>query len=505
MNPYFESEEFKNTLARYEESQRTGASCYFDSDDFVDFSDYYLEKNKPDVSLQVVEQGLQQHPDNGTLKCSQCGLLVYLHRFNEARSVLAELDDDYQLEKAYIIAQLTYAQNRDVEKADQLFHDWFKMLETDWDRQDEGEEDDAEDADNAIRDAYIHVMMSYVDLSDVEHDKQLKGWIESYVERYQPLGRHDSDWLVADIVRECEFVDLIITVFTSLLDSDPYMKDGWTVLAAAQHYNGELDDALNSLEFALAINPNDVDALSLKAHCYYEKNLFADAIHWFLEARPYDTYHLDDRYISYSYMMLEDVDNALIYLKSAEEGLDNFPEAATEAKGWALLEVAEQYLNCQHPKEALAVMKKVQKLLPKQKEVLMLKGTILLAMNQMEKALNTFSKYLELALCTPAALVHLGGLFLSYDHCDYAVPILEAALNYPEEYAEYNNRNEAYLYLALAYYKLNYVDESTEYLRLACEKCPEHVKKVFPNIPDTMPKEDYFDFIVKGDPSESTE
>jgi len=496
MNNYFDSEEFQDILARYEESQKAGGSCYFDSDEFVDISDYYMETNRATLSLKVVEQGLRQHPDNATLKCAQCGLLIYFHRFDDAKKIWNELGKESKLEKTYLEAQLTYAYHHNVKKADQIFHEWFKMLQKDWERQKEREDYDSEEADNAIRDAYLHVMMSYIELSLIEHDEQLKGWIEEYVERYHPLGRNENDRMVADIVRECEYVDLIIKVFTSFLDNDPYFLDGWMILASAQHHNGDIDDALNSLEFALAIDPNNGDALSIKAHCLYDKSLFADALPCFLTARKYDEEHLDDRFISYCYLMLDDMDNALIYLKSAAKALVNCSGYAPEAQGWAMLEVAEQYLNIQHPKEALALVNKAQKLLPHQQEVMMLKGSIFLAMNQTEKALKVFSKVVKNVIHLPSALVQIGGTFLTYNYCNYSIPIFEKALIFPES-SEFANRNDAYLYLAMAHYKLNNLDKSAEYLQIACEKCPERVKQIFPNIPATLPPEDYFDYIVK--------
>ena len=41
---YFDSEDFKETLSRFLSRKREGVSFYMDSDDFINISDYYLEK-----------------------------------------------------------------------------------------------------------------------------------------------------------------------------------------------------------------------------------------------------------------------------------------------------------------------------------------------------------------------------------------------------------------------------------------------------------------------------
>lgn len=502
MANYFKSKEFLDTLARYEESQRAGESCYFDSEDFVDFSDYYLDHNKPDESLKAVQSGLLQHPDDTTLKCMEGGLMIYQHHFEEAKAIVNSLGDEEQLDVAYLNAQLTYALDKDVEKADRQFRAWLKQMEKEWSKSDEDDDDfDPEEADNAIRDAYIHVMMSFIELSDIDHDAQLRQWAEDYIERFQPLGKNEADFTLADIVRDSEFIDLVIKVYTMLLENDPYMKDGWTILAAAQHYNGDIEDALNSLEFALAINPKDLDAIATKAHCLYDKKQYKDALHWFLKYIKKDRSHLDDRYVSYCYLMMDDVYNALIYLDSAKKALKKNTVLSDSTKGWALYDIAEQYIHCQHYLEAKILTGQVLKLLPNQFEPLMLRATVLLATKEVEEAIGVYSKALSLTEHVPSTLISIGARFLTFDLCEIAVSVLEVALSFPADDPNFQNRNYAYPYLALAYYRINKLDESFKYLKQACDICPELVKSIISSIPDNLPQEEYFDWLTQNEPS----
>ena len=104
----FESSEFKELLARYEQSQRQGESCYLDSDDFIDLSDYYLDHNKPNKALRVVDEGLHLHPTDDLLPAVKCGVLIFLRRFDEAQELFDTLDAEENFDVYYLKAQLLF-------------------------------------------------------------------------------------------------------------------------------------------------------------------------------------------------------------------------------------------------------------------------------------------------------------------------------------------------------------------------------------------------------------
>lgn len=58
--------------------------------------------------------------------------------------------------------------------------------------------------------------------------------------------------------------DLEAEMLEQLTEVDPYCADYWRLLAKIQQQLGNTDEAINSIELALAINPDSVDALAVK-------------------------------------------------------------------------------------------------------------------------------------------------------------------------------------------------------------------------------------------------
>ena len=51
-------------IDRYEEMLRGTVSCYFDTDEIDEISDYYESKGQLSKALHAIEFGLNLHPDN---------------------------------------------------------------------------------------------------------------------------------------------------------------------------------------------------------------------------------------------------------------------------------------------------------------------------------------------------------------------------------------------------------------------------------------------------------
>ena len=117
-----------------------------------------------------------------------------------------------------------------------MFHEWLQDVEKEWeygrgnsrnftmedDLDDDMDEPVSEDdAEREMRSAYIHVLMSYVELSSIDADKQIREWIESYFERFPDFGEYESDYALADVAREVNFSDLTEIAYTRLLDYNP--------------------------------------------------------------------------------------------------------------------------------------------------------------------------------------------------------------------------------------------------------------------------------------------
>ena len=72
-------------IDRYEEMLRGTVSCYFDTDEIDEISDYYESKGQLSKALHAIEFGLNLHPDNVDLKLKEARYMLYLDRADEAK------------------------------------------------------------------------------------------------------------------------------------------------------------------------------------------------------------------------------------------------------------------------------------------------------------------------------------------------------------------------------------------------------------------------------------
>ena len=51
---YFESNEFKATLKKFEEAERSGQEIILDSEEFVDIAEYYYNHGKVNAAIEII-------------------------------------------------------------------------------------------------------------------------------------------------------------------------------------------------------------------------------------------------------------------------------------------------------------------------------------------------------------------------------------------------------------------------------------------------------------------
>ena len=125
---YFESDEFKELLNNYEEAKNQGYPCYLDEDDYADISDYYMNKGKAMQAMECANEGVDTHPDSVLMQSVKSGLLIFFHRYQEARDILNNIPEERSnLDVFYQRAQLIYALDGDADTAEELFREWMSI------------------------------------------------------------------------------------------------------------------------------------------------------------------------------------------------------------------------------------------------------------------------------------------------------------------------------------------------------------------------------------------
>lgn len=258
---YFESEQFQHLLRSYEDDKANGRPIFMEAEDFADLGDYYLYANRPEECETALNHGLTLFPDDEALLSVLNSCYIFQHRFDEAEKMLERLDQSTP-DSLYQLAQLAFAKYDNIEKAEDYWRQWMNLVH----------EDDP--SDDAIRDCYVHIVASYIELAEpaesmFEENRgcpHARRWIKQYMQKFQPLGDSDYDVQLVDLLTPFALSDMVIEIMPQILEQRPYLPGGWSRLSRAYAQLNKFEDSNEAADFALAIDENDMDALLTKAH-----------------------------------------------------------------------------------------------------------------------------------------------------------------------------------------------------------------------------------------------
>ena len=519
---FFESNRFKKLLAEYDKAKIEGTSLYLDSDEFIYLSDYFVENGYIEEAEISLRKGMDLHPDSKDLKVAYAGVLVCNHKFDEVVKTIENitLEDNYDV--LYIQAQLKCAQERNCEEGNKLFHKWLEYIDQDYyetkgqnDEEDLDSEDDDEDEvfyedheynpdndeeeerfdyNSKKRDARYRIVMSFIEFagSKDEQDKYVGYWCENYLSTFDYIGRYVEDYSMAEVCRELGLLDLLERFLIRILDVNPYKENGWTNLGIAQNLNNKQQDALNSLEFALAINPDDGMALATYSQCMYERGNYQKSLEALLKLQELKPEITQEVLIAKCYDMIGDKDEAF---KRYKQIFDKVMDVNINSDNAALAyDLAETMFNFKDYIKSMELLNHILKFYPANYKSTMLRGVLLLATDQVREATEIFTTLLQKYDNDSEVILDVASRYIAFNYDEAGVSLLKII---PVSQYDYQNYRACAL-LAIAYFKLMNNKECRHYLKILCENAPETAMIYFDDIiPDTLQKEDYFDWLSK--------
>ncbi|MBR3618280.1 MAG: tetratricopeptide repeat protein [Bacteroidaceae bacterium] len=514
-NDYFQSEEFKEILASYEKRGDKDRSIYLDADDFADIADYYLTNNKPMKAMKAIDMGLQIHPDEEVLLIVRSAAYIFQRQFDKAREILKTLDAEENSDVKYQVAQLEYAQKGRITKAEKIWREWLAMVEDEF------------LSDERRRENYIHIISSLVELRDETKEDLSKEkecahrWIREYIDKFQPLGKYDEDLQLVDLCRDNDQADVMCDVLTQVLEEHPYLNKGWSTLALSQFLMQRYDQALESCDFALAINPNDMEAILTKAHTYYAmdaKDLAGPFFKEYLDkggesiqAIPYaetlfvvgDSKSAVKELQWLANLFERDRKKALKRWMSAqikqldEESLEHerdVYEDFIDLYKRIHIDISDLYHHKGCIEQSIDINKRILKVDPKCPEAFFMLGIDYLTIRNYEESAH----YLALALQTAHDQIMMGLdialTFILNDFDQFGLDVLNAITNIA------NNTHSPYVKnipaaKSLTYLKLGNAEMFLDNFKEACHETPDLIKKVYGiYFPDNMPVSQWGDY-----------
>ena len=99
------------SLSRFESMLKTNDVLFFDSAEFEDIINYYLENGKFALAKKAVKLGLAQHPTSTNLKLFKIEILVFEDKLDVAEAMLTDLqqlessNEEIYIQKAQILSK----------------------------------------------------------------------------------------------------------------------------------------------------------------------------------------------------------------------------------------------------------------------------------------------------------------------------------------------------------------------------------------------------------------
>lgn len=231
-----------NRLARlvrsYEEKLEQGVPFYMEAADFADIVEYYTGQGRDYDAETCLRMAQNLHPDDVDLNLQRAYILKNAGKWKEALEVVQSIDDPSQRSHCmfmaeYHLASLSFEEAVGcIEKLVQTTPEGFDLYDT------------LEEAAEIFFDyGFFDQALSY--LCRIPH-------------HYEQYSR--SQGLKADCLFHKKRPQEAAAILNEIIDASPYDDQLWTIMADGQYKNMLYEAAVESCEYALAINPENIQA-----------------------------------------------------------------------------------------------------------------------------------------------------------------------------------------------------------------------------------------------------
>jgi tetratricopeptide (TPR) repeat protein len=281
---YVNSTEFQEKLKLYNKVVNGGEECFFDVDDLIDIADYYYSiKNDADKALQAAKYCLGLYPDEEM--ALYIIARIYLNEFKDSKRATHYLEkvDNYMdsTEGVLIHAEILLSQGQGDIANEEFLAEYEKIKKeaehSDIYGIDDEDEDDYYDAKLMLEEYPLDVAMLF---NDYMFYIQAEQWIKKMP--VPPKEKQYEYWHTwGCIYFSTGRLEESVDAYNKAIDIDAYSIRSWLQLCDAQYQLNRIDDAMQSTDYILALDPNNEDGLLYRGCCLLEKRDFNNALQIF--------------------------------------------------------------------------------------------------------------------------------------------------------------------------------------------------------------------------------
>ena len=103
---FFEEEDFKENLARYEAMLNGGPSAYLESDELTDIADYYLTHGETEKAYACIDYALTLHPNSIDPLIFKARQYMFSGHLDQARKICDSIQEQNDREVIFLHAEL---------------------------------------------------------------------------------------------------------------------------------------------------------------------------------------------------------------------------------------------------------------------------------------------------------------------------------------------------------------------------------------------------------------
>lgn len=441
---YFESPEFKETLEKYMAMEENDSQVYFDADQLTDIAEYFAKRGDLKESYQAINYGLKIHPDNINLILHKARCIILAGNYDKAWKILDSIEDQNDREVKFLKAEL-HLEEENLKAAKKILNELYE------------EENDTE--------CILDIFNIYLD--NCQEREALK-WIKS---------AHKNNPEDIEIIKAlAEFYysnnkeKKAIEFFNKILDKDPYCADSWYKISQCYIMTDNIEEALNALDYCLAIEQDNVQALTTKGECLIELNNYEEGC----------------KLLSKAEGLVEDGSQIRLLLIDCYMRMKKYPEAITMCRKHRLAEDTDDFDKAQVASfEALAYayLKRFDEAL----EVIefgieadahfsnlyIAKGEVYLLQNMIIEAQNEFNYAEHMAFDKQDILFTL---VLACMRCGFDSMALKYFEKLEKDYPD--TSQDIYYLIAHCYYKEGNKEEMIKYIKKGLEESEFTLEKI---------------------------
>lgn len=447
-NEFEENEEKLMALVeQYQFARENNEPIHFSEEDFEEIIHYFLQSNKASEALEASEFALNIFPYSSEFSLAKADAYLELGDLENAEETL---DNNYTLDYSdvnfYLIKSEIFLQRNQFDEALDTIKKGLKNC--------------FEDKDSL----YLQMADIYEEMGDYHN------MILSVKKALKINPKNEEAFVTISFAFQFhQSTSDKISIFSELIDEDPYNVLAWYHLYLAYRESKKMDKAIEALEYILAIEPENEECINNLAITYYENNDYEKALNFLLELEKTDGLSAYNYIImGVCYRELKQYKKAKVCFKEAMAIDDENPDLYFHL---ALMYFEEKKYNA-----AYSLIQKAVSYSKSNVYFLELKANIMLGMDMLEESIEVLKTMIKI---DPE-------MYLAYAKLSLALYIngqSKEALELIKEAIETYNYGELYFYQSIIYFEEGKMDAGLMSFMMGMEFSPQSYQIVFDYTP----------------------